>query len=98
MKVLKFTIQDYSFEIHVILNTEVLKKENPYHIIKLICKEKNLNTFVSVPVIIDPIKLKNRINTIQTKIAMQYVDKWASKVDPETELENALTEMGFEDE
>lgn len=98
MKVLKFTIQDYSFKIHVILNTEVLKKENPAHIIQLFCKEKNLSTQWTMDNKTEPAFIKARINAIRSKYAMQYVEEWNSKTNNPTAIDSMLDEMGFEDE
>ena len=98
MKTLKFTIEDYSFEIQVILCTDKLKKERNSHQIKLVCKEKNLNTSYVVYEDKGVISLRSKILHAKNKVAPAWVSIWNEKADEKDETHEMLNELGFDDE
>ena len=98
MKVLKFTIEDYSFEIHAILCTDKLKQERNSHLIKLLCKDQNLNTSFVVYEDKGVASLRSKILHAKNKVAPMWVSEWNEKVDEKDEVNEMLNEMGFDNE
>ena len=98
MKTLKFTIEDYSFEIHVILSSENLKKERNSHQVRLVCKEKNLSTTFVVYEDKGMASLKQKILYAKGTVAPMWVSTWNEMTDEDNEINEILNELGFDDE